>query len=316
MASDPMFAGPHIATLYDGASDGGLAAPCDQSPAPTNTGIFYGPDGGPSRRRSSLAERRRIALLARTIETEVIPRLLLARQQPVSPAYVESTGAADPTEENVSTLVGLVMHNDLAGGVAYLGALRARGIPLERLYLELLAPAARRLGVMWEEDTCDFTTVTIGLCCLQQLVMEHSAAFRPRTAPRDLDRRILLAPMPDEQHSFGLLLVSEFFRRQGWDVHSATGANAAEIVALARRQWFAAIGFSVACESRLDALASLIRDVRRDARNGRIGVLVGGRVFADRPDLMALVGADATANDGQQAVLKAETMLALLGREE
>ena len=311
MASDPMFAGPQIATAPDEEpSDIGFGASFALTPAVGPARVSY--DVIATARRASAAERRRVALLAHTIETEVIPRLLLARGA-VAQADAEAP-ALDA--EDVERLVALTMRNDLAGAVAQLGVLRARGIPLERLYLDLLAPAARRLGVMWAEDLCDFTTVTIGLCCLQQLVMEHSAAFRPRSAPRDLDRRVLLAPVPGEQHSFGLLLVGEFFRRQGWDVHSATGANAAEMVALARRQWFAAVGISLGCEGRLDSLASVIRDMRRTARNPRMGVLVGGRVFTDRPELVALVGADATACDGQQAVLKAETMLALLGREE
>ena len=45
-----------------------------------------------------------------------------------------------------------------------------------------------------------------------------------------------------------------------------------------------------------------------------IGILVGGPMFIERPDLVGLVGADATAADGRQATLQAETMLALLGR--
>ncbi|MGG5811060.1 cobalamin B12-binding domain-containing protein [Falsiroseomonas sp. CW058] len=263
----------------------------------------------------NVAERRRGALLARTLETEVIPRLVLARRGAAAHAEVPGAECAVAAED-VALLAGLVTHNDLPGGMAHLGVLRARGIPIERLYLDLLAPVARRLGEMWEEDRCDFTTVTIGLCCLQQLVMEHSAAFRPRAAPRDLDRRVLLTPLPGEQHSFGLLMVGEFFRRQGWDVHSATGAGARELAALVRRQWFAMVGLSVSSDSRLEGLASIIRELRRESRNRQLGVLVGGRVFSEQPELATLVGADATAQDGQQAVLKAETMLALLGRED
>ena len=40
--------------------------------------------------------------------------------------------------------------------------------------------------------------------------------------------------------------------------------------------------------------------------------MVGGRVFAEKPELAGLVGADATATDGRQAALQAETLLALL----
>ncbi len=270
----------------------------------------YPPRGGSARE----VERRRLALLARTLESEVIPRLLLSRRD--DGLAMDPMDAAAPAPEDIEAMVCLVMAGDLEAASASIGALQGRGIPIERIYLDVLAPVARRLGEMWEADRCDFTTVTVGLCCLQQVVLANSHAFRPRPGRPGDGRRVLLCPVPGEQHSFGLLMVGEFFRRQGWEVASGTGASAREVVALVRKQWFATIGFSMACEEKLDALACLIRDVRRTSRNPRIGVLVGGKAFSDRPELVALVGADATAMDGQQATLKAETLLALLSRDE
>jgi methanogenic corrinoid protein MtbC1 len=110
-------------------------------------------------------------------------------------------------------------------------------------------------------------------------------------------------------------MVGEFFRRQGWTVTSGTGASASELVATVRAQWFSILGVSLADDTRLDALAGLIREIRKASRNQQIGILVGGRIFVDQPELAVLVGADATASDGQQAVLKAEALLALLVQE-
>ncbi len=269
----------------------------------------------PPGRRPATAERRRVAVLARTLETQVIPRLVLSRREGNQPAYIDSHGGSVPQDEDVTTLAALSMAGDLTGSLDYIAALRARDMPLEIVYLHLLAPVARRLGQLWEEDRCDFAAVTVGLCLLQQIVLESSPAFRPRSGRADVDRRILLAPVPGEQHSFGLLMVGEFFRRQGWEVCSGTGASSQELSAMVRRQWFAAVGFSLARDEKLDALAACIRDVRRASRNPQVGVLVGGRAFVERPELAALVGADATAADGQQAALKAETLLALLQRD-
>ncbi|MGG5819203.1 cobalamin B12-binding domain-containing protein [Falsiroseomonas sp. HW251] len=260
------------------------------------------------------AEQRRVALLARALESEVIPRLVLARQNAAAPSYRDDRAIA-PTAEDVRTLAEPVLRGDLQAAMAGVAALRARNLPLERIYLEVLAPVARLLGTMWQEDRCDFTAVTVGLCCLQQLLLENSGSFGPRPGRRDGHRRILLAPVPGEQHSFGLVMVGEFFRRQGWDVCSGTGASARELVATTRKQWFSMIGLSMSCESRLQPLASLIHEIRRASRNPQIGVLVGGGLFMEQPELATLVGADATATDGQQAVLKAETLLALLAPE-
>lgn len=265
---------------------------------------------------SSVKRRRnRVAAIARTLETDIIPRLLLAHRDAAPAAYVDSASSASPTPAEVETLGALAMRADLAGALSYLEGLRNRGLSLERLYLELLAPVARRLGVMWEEDACDFTAVTIGLSCLHQIVREYSPAFTTRTPRVEPGRRALLAPVPGEQHSFGVLVVEQFFRRAGWDVWSGAGAERAEIIEAVHRIWFGVAGFSIACEEHLGDLSLLIRDVRRASRNAGLGILVGGPLFIERPDLAILVGADATATDGRQATLQAETMLALLGRQ-
>lgn len=261
------------------------------------------------------ADQQRVAVLARALESEVIPRLVLSRHASAAPAHRRDPAPPGPTREDVETLAAHTARGDQTAANALVAALRARGMPLDRIYLELFAPAARHLGALWEADRCDFASVTIGLCGLQQLLLDNSRSFCPAPGRRHEDRRVLLAPVPGEQHSFGLVMVGEFFRRQGWDVCSATGAGAGELAAMVRKQWFSMVGLSLAGECRLEALAGLIREIRRASLNTQIGIMVGGRAFTEQPELAALVGADATASDGLQAVLKAETLLSLLVRE-
>lgn len=265
--------------------------------------------------RHADTDQRRVAVLARALESEVIPRLVLSRHGGTAPQQRNDPALPGLTQEDVETLAAHAARGDQAAASALVGALRARDVPLDRIYLELFAPAARHLGALWEADRCDFASVTIGLCCLQQLVLDNSRSFGPQHGRRHEDRRVLLAPVPGEQHSFGLVMVGEFFRRQGWDVCSATGAGAGELTAMVRKHCFSMVGLSLAGECRLEALAGLIREIRRVSRNPQIGILVGGRAFTEQPELAALVGADATASDGLQAVLKAETLLSLLVRE-
>jgi methanogenic corrinoid protein MtbC1 len=309
MTSKPMAAGEPQVEMRESTAQCVQAVPAGFSPA---TPDVLADAEGALNARDRAAERQRVAWLARALEVDVIPRLVLARRPPEATPDGGDRAAQAPTPEEVEALTAIVMTGDLVGGSAFIGRLRARDVTLVCIYLDLLAPVARRLGDLWLADRCDFASVTVGLCCLQQLVLENSHAFEARPGRNDALRRILLAAVPGEQHSFGLLLVSEFFRRQGWEVFSATGASARELVATARKQWFSMVGFSLACETRTDALAALIHDIRRASRNPQLGVLVGGLAFVDRPELAALVGADATAQDGQQAVLKAETLLALL----
>jgi methanogenic corrinoid protein MtbC1 len=254
---------------------------------------------------------RRSLVLARTIECDVIPRLILAHRAAPAPAYVDRAPSATPTADDVATLTALSLEGDIADVEAFVAGIEATGVALERIYLDLLAPVARRLGEMWEADECDFSTVTMGLCALQHVVLNSGRHFTPAQQRPRQGRRAVLAPLPGETHTFGLVIVAEFFRRAGWDVWSGTGVTSQEIVAKVRAESFAIAAFSLASEDHLAALAGLIHRVRRASLNQRIGILVGGAIFTERPGLVADVGADATAADGDEATLQAETLLAI-----
>ncbi len=188
-------------------------------------------------------------------------------------------------------------------------------MPVESLFLSLLTPTARRLGVMWEEDTCDFSDVTLGVLRLRNVMRLLSRAFSGDYDTGLSGPSALLAQMPGEQHGLGLAMVVQFFRRAGWHVREEPVVTSADLIGIVRNQWFGVIGLSVACSDRLEALATDIRAIRRHSRNPAIGILVGGPPFIAHPQLATMVGADATAVDGRQAVLQAQSLLSLLARD-
>jgi MerR family transcriptional regulator, light-induced transcriptional regulator len=258
------------------------------------------------------AQRQPEIRLVRAIEQEIIPRLILSHRGASRTSSSSAADGAVPGPAEVLKFASLVLTADVAAAQTYVAALRERGTPVETLYLDLLAPAARHLGELWCADACDFSTVTVGLGRLQQVMHELSPAFAGELEHREHGRRALLVPVPGEQHTFGLLMVVEFFRRAGWDVWSGSRGTSYDLVRLVRSEWFAVVGLSVGSETRIDALATGIRAIRRASVNRDIGILVGGPIFIAHPELVARVGADATAMDGGQAALQAENLLTLL----
>ncbi len=255
----------------------------------------------------------RMARLIRTIEGEIVPRLVLSRREARPVEVVRVREIRGPDGSDVAELVRLLLHHDVSVASAYVDTVRQRGASLEMICLDLLAPAARELGNRWEEDECDFMQVTVGLCRLHQLLRELSPEFGVDESERTGDRRILLATCPGDQHTFGIALVAQFLRRAGWDVWHEFLASSAEILDVCSQHWFSVVGLSVATETRIDVLKETIRAIRRASRNRGVGIMVGGPILIDRPELAALVGADATAVDGQQAVTRAEQIYTSLG---
>ena len=177
------------------------------------------------------------------------------------------------------------------------------GVALEDVWLELLQPAARLLGERWATDACDFVTVTLGLCQFHGLLRRYSPLFVSPLRPwQEPIHRVLLVPAAREQHTFGLVMLGEFLRREGCEVAFGPFASSTELASSVREAVFTIVGFSLSCDAGVDELASQIGTIRRASRNRNLTVLVGGRVFNERPELVSRVGADWTALDARQAV--------------
>jgi methanogenic corrinoid protein MtbC1 len=254
--------------------------------------------------------------LVRAVEGEIVPRLLLARRAPVPVAVPANAAEIEPREAD--ELARLLLRHEVDVPFAYAESIRYRGASTRDIYIKLLAPAARCLGEMWDQDECDFMQVTLGLGRLHQL-MQRIGQMTP--GPESLDsrghgRRVLLATAPGEKHSFGVVMVSHFFRQNGWDVFNEFPGSTEALAECVRTRSFALVGLSANSDAQLDALIAAVRAVRRNSLNAAVGIMVGGVIFQQHPDWVARVGADATAEDGEQAALLAESVSALLAGEK
>jgi MerR family transcriptional regulator, light-induced transcriptional regulator len=244
--------------------------------------------------------------LERIIRGDIIPRLMLARRQPPTAAVSAADPGATAQRERIEELAKAILTRSEDFAFAYVESIRSQGTSIERLYLDLITPVARHLGDLWFADICSFTDVTVGLWRLQHIVQQLSPIFQQGSAGRPQPHQALLVPLPGEQHTFGLYLVSEFFRRAGWGVWSMPLPTPDDLVAAARSEWFTLVGLSLSCESRLEELATNIRNIRRASCNRSVAVMVGGATFIDHPELVVQVGADLMAVDGGQAPAKAQ----------
>jgi MerR family transcriptional regulator, light-induced transcriptional regulator len=245
----------------------------------------------------------RLLALARTLEGDIIPRLVAAHA-PAAPPGVGIDAA------QVSRFSSLLIDADDVAIERAIDALRARGVEVAQLYLELFAPAARHLGELWEQDLCDFASVTIALGRLQRLLRHWTQAFGSEVRHPPNGRRVLLAQHAQEQHSFGLSMVAEFFRREGWEVLGGVGGAVADPTAQVARDWFDVVGIAIGSEVHVAWAAERIADIRATSRNREVVVLVGGPLLSLHPEWSARLGADASAHEGGAAPALAERLVA------
>ena len=243
--------------------------------------------------------------LARVVEAEILPRLMLVHRPAPGRRRRRERG---PTQQEIAAFCALLLDPGPVDVDAQVDALRDGGLPLGRLLLDLLAPAARHLGALWEEDACDFLAVTEALGRIQAMSRRLCAELESESV-RANGRSVLLLPCPGETHKFGLSIVASFFREAGWDVTTAVPGPDLDPLDLLGADWFDVVGLSLSCDVLLPALAETVTDVRRASRNPDIRVLVGGPYFARHGGEAGIVGADACAADACLAPAAAEALL-------
>ena len=204
------------------------------------------------------------------------------------------------------------MRGESRDAMRHIESLLERGVSMDVILVDLLAPAARMMGDMWVDDSCNFVDVTLGMTRIQHLFRQLRMPFGEFGGIAQNKGRVLLVPAPGEQHVFGLRVVEEFLLRDGWDVDCRLQASLNDVLYMVRDEAYDFIGFSLSGERLLEPLSSAIRLVRMNSRNRAIRIMVGGVFFAGQPDAGREIDADAITCDARAAVAKANEWHAML----
>lgn len=232
------------------------------------------------------AHARSTAILSGLMDREILPTL--------RGLHREQLQVADQDSRKLARL----LLDDPARFQAEVTRRALRGTPWPVLAAEMLAPVARDLGVMWEEDLCDFLDVTEAMGRLQSVLRDAIGPQVGRGRARP-GRSILLAGAPGETHSYGLCHVAGLLRDGGWTTTVAgTGADPlATITAALATSWYDVLGLSLACDAHSPALRRALPGIRRASRNPALRVVVGGALVARGGAEPGLWGADACLTD-------------------
>lgn len=245
---------------------------------------------------------RRHRVIEQAVETEIIPRLLTAHGGVARKLAADCSQSSELRLCEVEQFVQVLVAQQIDSARSFVKALAAKNASLDFVFIELFSPAVRHLHELWKSDACDFADVTIALSKLQQLLNEFGLDFSEcETGIAVRGRKAFLAVMPGDQHTFGNSMLQEFFRRSGWEVSGGTFDSIDDLVASAGYERVDVVGLSVSCDVSVSDLRSIIYSLRQSASKP-VKVMVGGRFFVENPELVARVGADATAGDGRTAV--------------
>lgn len=219
-------------------------------------------------------------MMSSVIEDQIIPRLLRAHPVASNGESSHSRKERWASETQIVEFSRLCLQSDPSLAESFVQNLMKRGFRTEDIFLHLITPSARHLGVQWEKDELDFTQVTEALLRMHQIT--HRLGYEYQSGPQTAgdDRRIMLASAPGSQHILGLSIVAEFFRKEGWQVVIEISESPSELVRALENEWFDVVGISVSISAQLEGLKALITSMRKKSRNRKLAVLLGGPIFS------------------------------------
>lgn len=251
----------------------------------------------------------------RLVEMVVIPRLFAAtvemERQSVSTVRrpAESRPAGRFSEDEIAEFSRLCVNEDTARLLDIVGRDLAAGHSVEAIYVELLAPAARLLGELWESDGVDFVDVTMALWRIQEVLRELTVRVPPPLSSGSGMRSALITPMPGDQHSLGTLMVADVFERSGWQVDALIEPSQSDLMAKCAGQAYDVIALTISCDCSSARLARMVTSLRTVSDNRHVKIMVGGHAINCQPQMAVDCGADGTAVDAPSAVALADRLV-------
>jgi methanogenic corrinoid protein MtbC1 len=220
------------------------------------------------------------------------------------PAMPSSTHSLIDSEDRLSPLAGEYVRK-LLGGYRSAGGRLAfeaveRGEPVRHLYLQVLQPALREIGRLWQMNKINIAQEHF--CSAATQVVMAQLLSRVDTSER-CGRSVVVACVSGELHELGARMVGDFFDMAGWDAYfsGADTPHAACVQSVVERA-ADVLAISATMGYHLHAVQELIQSVRLDPRCATLRVMVGGHPFSIDPSLWRTVGADGTAADADAAV--------------
>ena len=166
----------------------------------------------------------------------------------------------------------------------------------------LLVPAIHRLESDWKRRSLEMGTLVLAFGTARHVIdVWHASAARPRPNPAMPKEPVLVAVAPGDHHSFGAQILADDLTMRGYAVTLEAKGCAETLLGRVSRTGFAAMTLSVGHDSAFDGLAELVAQLRIQAHNPQMFVLVGGPALTNPTTQYAFLDADAvllTAQEG------------------
>ena len=175
------------------------------------------------------------------------------------------------------------------------------GRELGQVYLEVVQPAMREIGRLWQEDELTVAEEHLATAITESAMsrmFERVFVWRDVRTPK-----LLAACAEEERHQMGLRMLCDLLELAGWETtYLGASVPIESLVDLVQKHKPDAVAISATIAPHVPRVREAIHAIRSAPLERQPVIAVGGRVFLGDPSLADRVGADLTAADAEQAV--------------
>jgi methanogenic corrinoid protein MtbC1 len=248
--------------------------------------------------------------LNKTIESEIIPRLLMGHQlEPSNKKAVSEARKIKVSQTQITDFCQVLLDGPIENCFSFIDEMQKSGHTLVSLYMNLIPASTRRLQHLWASDENSFTEVTMALGRAQNLIHQLSPIFMSQSTFGQLQGNALLINAPASQHTLGILILGEFFKLNGWNTTVEIDISNKELKERVKSQAFDVLAISISCEEQWDSVKSLLEEIKKVSKNKGMLTMMGGPLFDFKPELMKVCPADICTSTAEQAIAEVSERL-------
>lgn len=199
--------------------------------------------------------------------------------------------------DELEKLAHALIDQDDGAALRIIMELRTDGKGAEVIYLAHLAAAARLLGVWWEEDRVRFSQVTLATGRIFAIMRSMRHLFEPVALVEG--KSALFASVPGEDHTLGVRMAADLFRKEGWDITVKTGLDHDALVAQIEQTPARILGLSMSGQHSFEALSRLVLAVRISAPH--MAIFLSGQSVDENMPLLELMEFEGISSDVEDA---------------
>ncbi len=204
----------------------------------------------------------------------------------------------DDVREKLKILV-IDLERDLAGELLETLVSKSDYREVISTYLE---PVLSDIGEMWSREKISLAQGYVAGKIAEDILENAMVSGDYCTSTININRPVVIGNIEDDYHAFGRKMVSTFLRIAGWKVYDlGNDVTAEEFIEKAKEVDACIIGVSAMMYTTAENIKKVRKAIDDNNLKNRVKLAVGGAVFKLRPELVAEVGGDGTADSAINA---------------